>query len=356
MTLRLLKRVGAGIAAAALMVSMAACSGDGEGKEASPESNNDGAAASAEGLKVGWSTIYLTPSWMQQTQRVLQDDVDRLKEEGVISEYKEFNADGNTTTQISHIQTMIQEDYDVILVVAGSADALNPILEQAVDAGIAVVNFDSLVTSDKVHLVGTDPVEWGRMLGHWLGEELNGEGEIIALNGPAGVGVSEDRWKGAEEALAEYPNIKIAANVNSEYNIAPAAQAFGAAYAANPDVDGVISLGGTLSAAALQTILQQNGPMIPITGENYNGFLKAWEKALPDGMTSLSVAQPNYMSVVALQAGVKLAAGEDVPMMIEIPLPEITNDNLDQWVEPDEGDDYYPIKMISQAEIEAMLE
>lgn len=349
-----MKRVGAALAAFGMCIGLVACSNAGDTGEQSAASG-EGQSSNPEGLKVGWSSIYLTPSWMQQTQRVLTEDVDRLKQEGVVSDYQEFNADGNTTTQISHIQTMIQQEFDVILVVAGSADALNPILEQAVDAGIAVVAFDSLVTSDKVHQVGTDAVEWGRLLGNWLAEELGGEGDIIAINGPAGVAVSEDRWKGAEEAFAEYPGINVVANLNSEFNIAPAAQAFGAAYAANPDVDGVFTQGGAFSAAALQTITQQGGKLIPITGENYNGYLKAWNEVLADGFSSLSTAQPNYMSVVALQAGVKLAQGEEVPAMIDIPLPEITNENLKDWVAPDEPDDYYPIKMISQDEIDALL-
>jgi len=34
----------------------------------------------------------------------------------------------------------------------------------------------------------------------------------------------------------------------------------------------VFAQGGALAAAALQTIIKQNGKLVPITGENYNGF------------------------------------------------------------------------------------
>src|SRR5258705_1410656 len=67
-------------------------------------------------LKVGWSTIYLAPSWMQQTLGMIQDDVDKLKSSGTVASYETFNANGDTSQQIAQIRAMIQQKYDVILV------------------------------------------------------------------------------------------------------------------------------------------------------------------------------------------------------------------------------------------------
>src|SRR6185369_10176058 len=134
----------------------------------------------------------------QETLKLLQADVDTLKGQGKISDFQTFNANGDTSQQIAQVRAMVQQKYDVILVDAGSSTALNPALEQAADAGVTVVNFDSLVTSDKVIKVGTDQGQWGQMTAQWLADKLGGKGKIIAMNGPAGVAVSEDRWKGAE--------------------------------------------------------------------------------------------------------------------------------------------------------------
>ncbi|WP_433475715.1 ABC transporter substrate-binding protein [Spirillospora sp. CA-142024] len=337
------------VTALGTLAATAACGVD-SGTEASP-----GGAGKSKALKVGWSTIYLTPSWMQQTDKMMKDDVAKLKQEGEIADYQVFNANGDTSQQIAQIRAMIQQKYDVIIVDAGSSTALNPALEQAVDAGITVVNFDSLVTSGKVVRVGTDQKEWGRMMGQWLGDRLAGKGKIIAFNGPAGVAVSEERWQGAEEALKKYPGIKIVANVHSEYNLAPAAQAFASAYSANPGIDGVFSQGGALSAAALQTLVKQKKKLVPITGENYNGFLKLWKEHESGGFSSLSTAQPNYLGVIALRAAVAKAGGASVPNQITVPLPKITDENLDQYVKPDQPDDSYPIPALPQSEIDKLI-
>ncbi|WP_067464091.1 ABC transporter substrate-binding protein [Actinomadura macra] len=321
----------------------------------SDDKASSGSSGKATGLKVGWSTIYLTPSWMQQTDKMMKADVEKLKADKKITSYQTFNANGDTSQQIAQIRAMIQQKYDVILVDAGSSTALNPALEQAVAAGITVVSFDSLVTSEKVVRVGTDQKEWGRMTGRWLGEKLGGKGKIIAFNGPAGVAVSEERWQGAEEALKTFPDIKIVANVHSEYNLAPAAQAFASAYSANPDIDGVFSQGGALSAAALQTLVKQKKKLVPITGENYNGFLKLWKEHKAAGFSSLSTAQPNYLGVIALRAAVAKAGGAAVPNSIMVPLPKITDENLDEYVKADQPDDSYPIQELAQPEIDKLI-
>jgi ribose transport system substrate-binding protein len=337
------------VTALGTLTATAACgveSGDG---------GSSGGTGKSKALKVGWSTIYLTPSWMQQTDKMIKDDVAKLKQDGKVADYQVFNANGDTSQQIAQIRAMIQQKYDVILVDAGSSTALNPALEQAADAGITVANFDSLVTSEKVVRVGTDQTEWGRMMGQWLGDTLGGKGKIIAFNGPAGVAVSEQRWKGAEEALKKYPGIKVVSNVHSEYNLAPAAQAFASAYSANPDIDGVFSQGGALSAAALQTLVKQKKKLVPITGENYNGFLKMWQQNKDAGFSSLSTAQPNYLGVIALRAAVAKAGGATVPNQITVPLPRITNENLAQYVKADQPDDSYPIQDLPQSEIDKLI-
>ncbi|MEJ3748825.1 ABC transporter substrate-binding protein [Actinomycetes bacterium KLBMP 9797] len=351
MTQRMTRRTLIAAAALGALLTTAACGVESE----TPAAGAGTASAAPTALKVGWSTIYLAPSWMQQTLKMLEEDVAKLKAAGTVASYETFNANGDTSQQIAQIRAMIQQKYDIILVDAGSSTALNPVVDQAVAAGIVVVGFDSLVTTDKAIRVGTDQVEWGRMMAQWLADKLGGKGEIIAMNGPAGVAVSEDRWKGADEVFKKYPDIKIAANVHSEYNLAPAAQAFASAYSAHPNINGVFSQGGALSAAALQTLVKQNKPLVPITGENYNGFLKLWAQKKAAGFSSLATAQPNYLAVIALEAAVAKASGVAVPASITVPLPEITDENLDQYVKADQPDDSYPIQALPQTEIDKLI-
>ena len=62
--------------------------------------------------------------------------------------------------------------------------------------------------------------------------------------------------------------IQILAETNTAYNTAPAQEAVTNLLFANPQIDGVLSLGGALSAGAVLAMDKQGRPMVPITGEN----------------------------------------------------------------------------------------
>ena len=65
-------------------------------------------------LKVGWSTIYTTPSWMTETQNEIEAEIERLRGLGLEIEFQVFDANGDTATQIAQIQTMIDQQYDIM--------------------------------------------------------------------------------------------------------------------------------------------------------------------------------------------------------------------------------------------------
>ena len=171
---------------------------------------------------IGWANIYSVPTWMKQTEGTIASEVERLKEEGLVEELSITDAQGNAQSQIQQIQSMIDADIDAIVVIAGSATALDRVIEDACEAGIAVVNFDSLVTTDALTTkINTDSAAWGARAAQWMVDQLGGEGQVIVMNGPAGVSVSEDRRAGATPVLEANPGIEVITETNTEYNVAP---------------------------------------------------------------------------------------------------------------------------------------
>ncbi|MGH7118174.1 MAG: substrate-binding domain-containing protein [Acetobacteraceae bacterium] len=280
--------------------------------------------------KVGWADIYLAPTWMAQTHKLMDEATAALKKEGLVTGLTVTNANGNASQQIQQIQSMIDSRMDLIIVDAGSATALDRVIASACRKGIAVVNFDSLVnTNDLTAKIDTDQVAWGRMGAEWLVKELGGKGDILVLNGPAGVSVSEARWHGAKPVFAADKGIHIAAIVNSEYNVAPAEQAVSNLLYAHPHVGGIWSQGGALSAGAVLALQKAGRKIVPMTGENYLQFLKMWHK---DGFAAWATGQPNWMGSMAIYVGVWALQGQDIARYIDVPLPAITNANLADYI------------------------
>jgi ribose transport system substrate-binding protein len=315
------------------------------------------AVAAVGPLKVGWSTIYTTPSWMTETQNEIEAEIERLRGLGTEIEFQVFDANGDTATQIAQIQTMIDQQYDICLLIAGSATALDQVVESAHTAGVVVVNWDSEVTTDQLTAkVNTDQHEWGRMTAQWMVDQLGGEGRILAINGPAGVSVSEARWGGAKEVFDATPGIEIVGTANIEYNEAPALTELASLLAANPDVDGIWCQAGAHASAALKTLQQMGLPLVPITGENYNAYLKQWCALLPEGFSSFATAQVNYMAVISLDLAIMAVAGEPVPSYVNVPLPMITDDNVCEWASDELPDDWYSIPEVpGPEEVDAII-
>jgi ribose transport system substrate-binding protein len=295
-------------------------------------------------VKVGWSTIYTTPSWMTETQNEIEAEIERLNGLGGEIEFQVFDANGDTATQIAQIQTMIDQEFDICLLIAGSATALDQVVESATDAGVRVVNWDSLVSTDKLlATVNTDQDQWGQMTAQWLVDQIGGSGQILAINGPAGISVSEARWGGAKKIFDANPDVEIVGTANIEYNEAPALTEMESLLAAHPDINGVWHQAGAHASATVKTMQAMGIDLVPVTGENYNAFLKLWCSLLEDGFTSFATAQVNYMAVISLDLALLNMAGEPTPKYVNVPLPEITDENVCEWADDELPDDWYAI-------------
>jgi ribose transport system substrate-binding protein len=298
----------------------------------------DQAAAAAKCIKgdrkapfsVGWANIYSVPTWMKQTEGTITAEVEELKKAGLVKDLKITDAQGNAQTQIQQIQSMIDANLDAIIVEAGSSTALNRVIADACAKGIAVVNFDSLVdTNELTAKINTDSNEWGASAAKWLVDKLGGKGKIIIMNGPAGISVSDDRRKGATPVLEANKGIEVLTETNTEYNVAPAQEAMTNLLFSNPEIDGVLSLGGALSAGSILAFDRQGREQVPITGENARQFLELWKQK---GIKGWATMQPNWLGALSVYTAVQALQGKDVPAFVKVPLPIIDDSNIDSYL------------------------
>ncbi|MFT3974059.1 MAG: ABC transporter substrate-binding protein [Amaricoccus sp.] len=279
---------------------------------------------------VGWANIYSVPTWMKQTEGTIAAEVDELKKAGLVDDLVITDAQGNAQTQIQQIQSMIDADVDAIVVIAGSSTALDRVISDACDKGIAVVNFDSLVDTDKVTAkINTNSNEWGGTAAQWLVDQLGGKGKIIVMNGPAGISVSDDRRKGAQPVLDANKDIEVITETNTEYNVAPAQEAMTSLLFANPEIDGILSLGGALSAGSVLAFDRQGREQVPITGENARQFLELWKEK---GLKGWATMQPNWLGALSVYTAVQALEGKDVPAFVKVPLPIIDDSTIDSYL------------------------
>jgi hypothetical protein len=109
------------------------------------------------------------------------------------------------------------------------------------------------------------------------------------------------------------PGMEIIAETNTPYNVAPAQEAVTNLLFNQPKIDGILSLGGALTAGAILAMDKQGRPMVPMTGENYRQFLELWKEK---NLHAWATMQPNWLAGLAVYVGVQAQMGKDIPAFV----------------------------------------
>ncbi|MGP1393996.1 MAG: sugar ABC transporter substrate-binding protein [Inquilinaceae bacterium] len=144
--------------------------------------------------------------------------------------------------QISEIETLIGQ-MDGLAISSVSTDALAPLINRVVEAGIPVITYNTdNPDSDRLVFAGQDLVQSGREAGDLMGDVLGGKGRVVITTLDAAAQWSLDRESGAREALAKYDDIEVVRTLNTGTDPQEIYAAIENAMLADPDIDGILSL------------------------------------------------------------------------------------------------------------------
>jgi ribose transport system substrate-binding protein len=295
---------------------------------------------------IGVSNYGLQNSWRVQMMAELQfaaDQDDRI--ELIIT-----NADGNVAKQVADIGDLLTKDIDALLVLPVSSDGIKPAVDEVHDAGIPVIVFNNELAGDNFEsMVWIDEYKFGWIGGKWLDEQLGGEGNVVILEGVPGTSTSDLRTRGAKDAFS--PGINVLAQQPADWAYDKGKAVMEDFIAAYPEIDGIYSQGGAMSLGALEALLAAGKPLVPVPSEGNNGFLKFWKEKIPEGYSSIGPDEATWQSSEALRQAVACLEGETIEKWHELPLPVITNDNIDDYVRMDCPDDLWANTQMSDEAI-----
>lgn len=305
--------------------------------------------------KVGFSNVWVGNTWGVQCVNELEA---YLRNNEQISEYYIYNADNDVNKQISDIEDLIAKGVDMLILQPISAESVAAVVEEAYDAGIVVVNCTSPLSdaTDKynVSVVARD-YDFGYVGAKWLCEELGGEGNIVCLDGMAGLSSAVLRMQGAQDAFAEYPGINVIASEYADWDYATAKPVMENLLAAYDDIDGIWSSGGDMTRAAIEVWADSGRDWIPMMGEDCNGFLKLWSEYKDDGLSCIATSLPTWQFAYGAELGLEILNGTyegEKDIIVEI--PTITNDQVDDYVRWDLSDSFWCGTKMTEEDIVAL--
>ncbi len=243
-------------------------------------------------------------------------------ESGAKQGFKDFDVDGTilgpssqteVEKQINMLEDLLTKDLDALVVMPSQSEAAVPILEKYKVKGIPVLLVDSDMEWDgKTTFIGTDNYTTGQETGKELAYQLKKGDKVAIIEGVLGKPVSEDRVKGAEDAIKK-AGLKIAAIQTADFDRVKAVSVVENILTANPDIKGIFAANDEMALRTLKATTARN-MSIPIIGVDDTS--EAIQSISKGGLTATVAQQPHEMTYRGIGNALKVMNGEKIDKRI----------------------------------------
>jgi len=233
--------------------------------------------------------------------------------------------------QVSQVEDLIASKVDAIILAAISGPGTVSVVEQAVAAGIPVINVNVMTDSDKVVTrIRSDDDVIGRMQADFMGDRLKGAGNVVMLRGAPGTSWAEIRGNAFRKQLAaKYPNLKILGEQYSQSTPTDGLRLMEDFLQTFPQINGVYNGADSTAVGAAQAVRSAGkAGSIVMTATD---FQLDTEKFIREGVITASVLQqPVTMGRWGVRAAISYLEKKPVPPVMFTGLMTATKDNLDR--------------------------
>ena len=289
------------------------------------------AVGSAAGkYKIGILAPAVTHGWVAGVAYNAEQECLALADEVDYKLYTSNNAE-EMTTQLDDLMTWGAQ----AIVAFPQWEGMEVPIQNAIDSGITVVNFDIVIDADGVYRVTGDNEGMGVESAKYIVEKIGTTGTVVALPVPTSGSVSELRMKGFTETMKEIaPNVKIVEYANPNFSIQDGMTVMADVLTANAKIDAVFSLDDETSLGALKAMEDAGRTEIKaITG---GGGCQDNFKIIKEN-ESINICSALYSPLMikdCLDVAVAVLGGEEVEHVKVIPSQIVDATNADEYIDP----------------------
>jgi len=271
---------------------------------------------SDKAITVGFSQIGAESGWRTAETKSIRSEAAKR---GVNLKFSD--AQQKQENQLKALGAFIAQRVDAIILAPVVEAGWEPILKQARAAKIPVILVDRgvNVSDESLYstLIASDFVEEGKMAGEWLGKKLAGHGNVVELQGTPGAAPAIDRRKGFEEALKDFPELKLIKSQTGEFTRAKGKEVMEAflkaAQGGGTKINAVYAHNDDMALGAIQAI-EESGlkPGTDVIVASIDGIKPAFE-AMVAGKLNCTVECNPLLGPAAFDAVEAVIAGKPVP-------------------------------------------
>ncbi len=259
-------------------------------------------------------------SLLTQTHVFYQDMVEAMKAEApkhglkLRLQYAEFDS----RKQNDQMDTFIAQGVDAILVAPTDSSGIAPVIADARAKGIPVFTVDIAAHgADVVSHIASDNERGGALLAEYLGKRLGGKGKVAIIDHPTVTSV-QDRTRGFEKALAEFPGMRIVQRVPGEGQRDKAMRVCQDLLQAHPDLNAIFGINDDSALGALAAV-ESAGLQDKIVIVGFDGTPEARDAiAAGKALKADAVQYPRKIGAKTIEIVAAHLAGEQVPVVAPV--------------------------------------
>jgi len=257
---------------------------------------------------------------------------DRAREVNPDVEVITVSSDYDLNKQVSQMDNFIAAGVDIIMLNAVDAQAIAPAVAKAQAAGIVVAAFDVSAPGADVTVM-TDNVAAGAKACQYIVDELQGEGNVIIINGPPSSSII-DRVDGCASVFEANAGINVLSDdQNGQASREGGLEVMQGLLTRFDDIDAVFAINDPTGLGAELAAKQFNRTNIIITAVDGAPIV---EDALASGTSLIQASSsqdPYVMAGMAFNMAYDVFKGETPEVDTILLDPElITADNLDSYL------------------------
>jgi ribose transport system substrate-binding protein len=237
--------------------------------------------------------------------------------------------------QITIIKELISEHVDGIVIAPADSKELIPVLKEAQDAGIVIVNVDNRLDPEIMQSIGLTNVpfisvnnEQGAYLSaKYISDQVTTPSEAIILEGIRTAGNAEDRKLGAIRAFDENEHISVVAMETAHWKIDEAYNVTADLFRKHPTIKLVFCANDMMAFGTVRYLQEQGKTDVLVAA--YDALDEA-KLAIRNGTLQATIDQQAALQAyTGVQFAIQMINGEVLPPETLVDVLLITADNVD---------------------------
>ncbi|PKM49340.1 MAG: sugar ABC transporter substrate-binding protein [Firmicutes bacterium HGW-Firmicutes-7] len=256
----------------------------------------------------------------------------KAKELGIKLDVQAADQHASAAAQLTIIENMITSGVDGICIVPSSSEGLATALEKCKEAGVPVINLDTIINQavlDEVGLevpfYGTNNYEGAKAAGEYVVANFEAGIETIILTGIEGQQNAADRRNGFFDAAGKH--VHVVAEQSANWEVDQGYTATQNMLSANPNIQLIFASNDGMAIGALRAVEEANQKdTIKIIG--FDAVSEALNLVEAGDFLGTVAQYPAEMGILGVENMVKVINGETVKQSIDTGTKLITIDNV----------------------------